>query len=82
MTSITEADVEQAALDWLSALGWKVAQGPDIAPGTPNAERTDYGQVTLERQVQDSLAELNPSLPPSALGRRLPQAHPLRRRDP
>ena len=43
MTTITEADVEQAALDWLSALGWKVAHGPEIAPGTPNAERTDYG---------------------------------------
>ncbi len=67
MTTITEADVEQAALDWLSALGWKVAHGPDIAPGTPNAERTDYGQVVLERRVPDSLAELNPSLPPSAL---------------
>ena len=67
MTTITEADVERAALDWLSALGWQVAHGPDIAPGTPNAERTDYGQVALERRVQDSLAELNPSLPPSAL---------------
>ena len=67
MTTITEADVEQVALDWLSALGWKVAHGPDIAPGTPNAERTDYGQVELERRVQDSLAELNPGLPTSAL---------------
>ena len=67
MTSITEADVEQAALDWLSALGWQVAHGPDIAPGTPNAERGDFGQVVLERRVQDSLAELNPSLPPPTL---------------
>ena len=25
MTTLTEADVEQAALDWLSALGWQVA---------------------------------------------------------
>ena len=67
MTTITEADVEQAALDWLSALGWQVTHGPDIAPGTPSAERSDYGQVALERRVQDSLAELNPSLPQSAL---------------
>ena len=67
MTVITEADVEQAALDWLSGLGWQVAHGPDVAPDTPNAERTDYGQVVLERRVQDSLAELNPSLPLSAL---------------
>ena len=54
MTSITEADVEQAALDWLSALGWKVAHGPDTPPGTPNAERTDYGQVALERRLHNS----------------------------
>ena len=67
MTTLTEADVEQAALDWLSALGWKVAHGPDIAPGTHNAERSDYGQVVLECRVRDSLAELNPSLLPSAL---------------
>ena len=63
MTTITEADVEQAALDWLSALGWQVAHGPDIAPDTPGAERSDYGQVVLERRLRDSLAELNPSLP-------------------
>ena len=31
MTTITEADAEQTALDWLSALGWQVARGPDIA---------------------------------------------------
>ena len=34
MTTITEADVEHAALDWLRGLGWRVAHGPDIAPGT------------------------------------------------
>ena len=49
MTTITEADVEAAALAWLSGLGWGVAHGPDIAPDAPGAERTDYGQVILER---------------------------------
>ena len=34
MTTITEAHVEQAALDWLYGLGWAVAHGPDIAAGT------------------------------------------------
>ena len=67
MTTLTEADVEQAALDWLSSLGWGVAHGLDIAPGTPNAERGDYGQVVLERRLRDALAELNPNLPASAL---------------
>ena len=65
--ALSEADVEQAALDWLSALGWQVAHGPDIAPGTPNAERTDYSQVVLERRLRDALALLNPVLPASAL---------------
>ena len=67
MTSITEADVEQAALGWLSALGWQVAHGPDIAPDTPSAERDEYGNVVLERRLRDALAELNSSLPASAL---------------
>ena len=35
MTTITEADVEQAALDWLSAVGWGTAHGLDIAPDAP-----------------------------------------------
>ena len=67
MTILTEADVEVAALDWLSNLGWAVAHGPDIAPDTPNAERTDFGQVVLEFRLRNALADLNPSLPPSAL---------------
>ena len=75
MTTLTESDVEQA-LEWLDGLGWRVAHGPDIAPDTPNAERSDYGQVALERRVQDSLAELNPGLPHVGAGRRLPQADP------
>ena len=67
MTTITEAVVEEAALGWLSDLGWQVAHGPDIAPETPNAERTDYGQVVLERRLRDALAQLNPVLPADAL---------------
>ena len=67
MTTLTEADVEAAALDWLANIGWGVAHGPDIAPDAPGAERSDYGQVVLERRLRDALAELNPSLPASAL---------------
>ena len=67
MTTLNEADVEQAALGWLSALGWAVAHGPDIAPDTPQSERDDYGQVVLDYRLRNALAKLNPSLPPSAL---------------
>ncbi len=42
MTPLTETDVEEAALAWLSDVGWQVAHGQDIAPDTPNAERADY----------------------------------------
>ena len=66
-TSFTESAVEEAALDWLADLGWQVAYGSDIAPDTPGAERTDYGQVMLEQRVRASLARLNPDLPATAL---------------
>ena len=67
MTTITEAEVEQAALDWLQGLGWQVAHGPDIAPDGDNPERDDYGQVVLEQRLRDALATLNPGLPADAL---------------
>ena len=67
MTILTEADVEQLALSWLEGLGWQAAHGPDIGPDGANAERSDYGQVVLERRLRDALAQLNPGLPPEAL---------------
>ena len=38
MTTLTEADIEQAALDWLCSLGLQVAHGPDVAAGIAAAE--------------------------------------------
>ena len=67
MTTITEADVEAVALDWLTGVGWQVKHGRDIAPDAPGAERSDYGQVVLEQRLGDALAELNPDLPVDAL---------------
>ena len=67
MTTLTEADVEQIALEWLSALGWTVTHGPDIAPDAPTPERSGYEQVVLEQRLRDALANLNPDLPDPAL---------------
>ena len=67
MSGVSESIVEDAALDWLDSLGWNIAHGPDIAPDTLAAERTDYGQVVLERRLRDALAQLNPDLPAEAL---------------
>ena len=33
MTALTEAEVEQAALDWLTGLGWQFAHAQDVAAG-------------------------------------------------
>ena len=67
MTTFTEASIEQAALSWLSNLGWQTAYGPDIAPDTSNAERADFTQVVLEERLRDGLFNLNPGLQASAL---------------
>ena len=64
---VSESDVEQAALSWLSSLGWQTAHGPDIAPDTPGAERADFTQVVLEERLRDALLNLNSGLPASAL---------------
>lgn len=67
MTALTEAAVEQAALDWLSSLGWQAARAADIGPGSPDPERADHSQVVLERRLRDALAFLNPTLTDDAL---------------
>ena len=67
MSAFTESVVEEAALDWLEGLGWRIAPGPDIAPGMPAAERRDHGKVVLPQWLRDALARLNPELPGEAL---------------
>ena len=67
MSSFNESTVEDAALGWLSGLGWRTAHGTDIAPDTPATERIDYGQVVLERRLRHALAGLNSNLPAEAL---------------
>ena len=67
MLTLNEAGVEQAALEWLHAIGWQTAHGPDIAPDAPGAERDNYGQVVLEGRLRDAISRLNPYLTGSAL---------------
>ena len=67
MTTLNESTVEEAALSWLRELGWETAYGPDIAPDGASPERSDYGQVVLERRLRDAIARLNPGLPQDAL---------------
>jgi type I restriction enzyme R subunit len=62
-----ESEVEQAALSWLDGLGYTVLRGPEIAPGESAAERSDYSEVVLAQRLRNTLAEMNPDLPPEAL---------------
>lgn len=39
MVAFTESVVEQATMAWLESIGRDIANGPDIAPEGPNAER-------------------------------------------
>lgn len=64
---VTESVVEEAALGWLEAIGWRVAHGPDIACGTLGAERGNHGEVVLTRRLRDALARLTPELPAETL---------------
>ena len=64
---VTESVIEQAALAWLESLDWRIVHGPEIAPDTSSAERTNYGQVVLDQRLHDSLARLNPDLPVGTL---------------
>ena len=67
MSGFTEIYVERATLTWLESVRWSVFHGPDIAPGTPDSERTDYGDVILSQRLRNALARFNPSLPADAL---------------
>ena len=67
MTTLTESDVEQTALDWLAELGWQVACGVDISGDVPGALRDNPSQVVLDAPLRDALSRLNPELPPDAL---------------
>ncbi|MFH1108566.1 MAG: type I restriction endonuclease subunit R [Planctomycetota bacterium] len=69
MTAFTESVVEDAALAWLEGLGYTVLNGPEIAAGMPEAERSDpnYRDVLLERRLRQAFVSLNPNLPAEAL---------------
>jgi len=47
MPKFIEDSVEQAALDWLSTVGYTHIHGGTIAPGEPAAERASYSETLL-----------------------------------
>ncbi|MCO5300359.1 MAG: type I restriction endonuclease subunit R [Candidatus Nanopelagicales bacterium] len=58
-----EAGLESYVLDLFQSKGWAVLHGPDVAPGMPGGERSDYRQVVLTDRLRDAVLTLNPGLP-------------------
>ena len=59
---IAESHVEEAALAWLSELGYVTANGLDIGPDGGKPERASYGDVLLFERLCAAIAKLNPKL--------------------
>ena len=55
MTTLTKADVEQAATAWPEGLGKDVEHRRDIAPETPNSERSTELPSRM-RRIENELA--------------------------
>ena len=66
LNKIYESDIEEASLNWFAELGYTVLHGPDIAPDTPDAERSSYNEVILTNRLRDVVARLNPEIPTDA----------------
>ena len=66
--AVAESDLEDWVLEMLAGHGWQTVPGPDIARGMPAAERSDYREVVLQERLRDAIIELNPGLPPDAVG--------------
>ena len=66
LNTIYESDIEETSLGWFADLGYTVLHGPDIAPDTPDAERSSYKEVILTRRLRDAIARLNPEIPAEA----------------
>ncbi|MCW8163075.1 type I restriction endonuclease subunit R [Stutzerimonas stutzeri] len=63
---MTEDQLEQETLGWLSELGYVHLYGPDIACDGNNPERESYRDVLLAMRLRTAIARLNPQVPLAA----------------
>lgn len=64
---MTEDQLEQQCIDWLTEGGWEFSHGPDIACDGAAPERSDYNEVLLTGDLTHAVKTLNPQLSPSAV---------------
>ncbi|MBP8771823.1 type I restriction endonuclease subunit R [Aeromonas hydrophila] len=60
---MTEDQLEQEVLGWLTEVGYHVVCGYDVAPDSDNPWRANFNQVLLLDQLRGAIARLNPSVP-------------------
>ncbi|WP_368647662.1 type I restriction endonuclease subunit R [Castellaniella ginsengisoli] len=65
--SVTEQQLEDAAIGWFGELGWQYVNGPGIAPDGDSPARTDYRQTVLRERLLAALSRINPHVPAAAL---------------
>ncbi len=63
---MTEDQLEQETLGWLSDVGYSHRYGPDIAHDGPTPERSHYRQVVLPLRLREAMHRLNPAIPIAA----------------
>ena len=64
---MAESDVEEATLEILKELGYKIINGPDISPDGEHQERTSYSDVVLVARLENAIKYLNPKLTKDAI---------------
>jgi len=62
MKAITESEVEEAAIEIFTELGYDYVFGPDISPDGSNLERESYDEAVLIERLRSSIDNLNPKL--------------------
>ncbi|MHA1827345.1 MAG: type I restriction endonuclease subunit R, partial [Candidatus Heimdallarchaeaceae archaeon] len=61
--SLTESEIEQAALEILRELGYTILHGPDIAPDGISPERERWDEVILKNRLRKAIERINPNVP-------------------
>jgi type I restriction enzyme R subunit len=74
---MTEDQLEQEALGWLSDVGYTLLSGYDISIDGATPERADYKNTLLPFRLREAINRLNPSIPANALEDALRQVQDL-----
>ena len=63
---IVEQDIEDASLEILQEMGYRIIYGLDIAPDGPNPERARWDEVVLIERLRNAINRFNKDIPTEA----------------